>query len=107
MFGQSVHPWVKMLLTVIIKNSNLLSKILKNKIYRTINLSIVLYGCETRSLILRKERRLRVLENRVLRSIFGPKRDKLSGVWSKLHNKELHDLYSSPTFFSGDEIEKN
>jgi hypothetical protein len=55
-----------------------------------------LYECETWSLILRKERRLRVFENRVL-IIFGPKRDEVAGEWRKLHNEELHDLYSSPT----------
>jgi hypothetical protein len=46
---------------------------------------------------LREERRLRLFENRVLRRIFGPKRDEVTGVWKKLHNEELHDLYSSPT----------
>jgi len=55
-----------------------------------------LYGCETWSLTLREVCRLRVFENRVLRRIFGTKRDKLTGEWWKLHNKELNDLYSSP-----------
>jgi len=55
-----------------------------------------LYGCETWSLTLRDERRLRVFENRVLRRIFGPKKDELTGEWRKLHNEELSDLYSSP-----------
>jgi hypothetical protein len=55
-----------------------------------------LYGCETWSLTLREELRLRVFENRVLRRIFGPKRDKVTGKWRKLHNEELHNLYSSP-----------
>ena len=72
---------------------SLVSKKLKIKIYRTIILSVVLYGCETWSLILREERRLRVFENRVLRRVFGPKRDKVTG---ELHNKELSDLYSLP-----------
>jgi hypothetical protein len=54
-----------------------------------------LYGCETWSLTLRKERRLRVFENWVLRRIFGSKRDEVTGEWRKLHNEELHDLYSS------------
>jgi hypothetical protein len=54
-------------------------------------------GCETWSLTLRKEHRLRVFENRVLRRIFGLKRDEVTGEWRKLHNKELHDLYPSPS----------
>jgi len=66
-------------------SSSLLPKNLKIKIYRTITLSVVLYGCVTWSLTLREERRLRVFENRVLR-IFGPKRDEVTGDWRKLHN---------------------
>jgi len=66
------------------------------KIYRTIILLVVLYGCETWSLTLREECRLRVFENRVLRKIFGPKRDEVTEEWRKLHNDELDDLYSSP-----------
>jgi hypothetical protein len=58
---------------------------------------VVLYGCETWSLILREGHRLRVFENGVLRSIFGPKRDEETGGWRKLHNEELHNLYSSPS----------
>jgi len=69
----------------------------KIKIYRTIILPFVLYGCETWSLSVRKEHRLRVFENRVLRRIFGPKRDEVTGKWRKLHNEELNDLYSSPS----------
>ena len=61
------------------------------KIYRTIILPVVLYGCETRSLTLREERRLRLFENKVL-IIFGPNRDKVKGEWRKLHNEELNDL---------------
>jgi len=55
-----------------------------------------LYGCETLSLTLREERRLRVFENRVLRRIFGPRRDEVTREWNKLHNDELNDMYSSP-----------
>jgi hypothetical protein len=62
-------------------------------IYKAIILPVVLYGCETWSLTLREEHR--AFENRVLRRIFGPKRDEMTGEWRKLHNKELHDLYSS------------
>jgi len=75
-------------------SSRLLSKNLKIKIYRTIILPVVLNGCETWSLSLREECRLRVYENRVLRRIFGPKRDKITGEWRKLHNEELNDLSS-------------
>jgi len=77
-------------------SSSLLSKNLKIKIYRTIILPVVLYGCETWSLTLKEERRLRVFENRVLRKIFGPKRDEVTGEWKKLHNEEHDDLYCSP-----------
>jgi len=74
----------------------LLSKHLKIKIYRTVTFPVVLYGCETWSLTLREERRLRLFENRVLRRIFGPKRDEVTREWRKLHNEELNDLYCSP-----------
>jgi len=74
----------------------LLSKNLKIKIYRTIILPVVLYGCENWSLKLREERRLRVFEIRVLRRMYGPKRDEVTGEWRRLHNEELNDLYSSP-----------
>jgi len=79
-------------------SSILLSKKLKIKIlvYRTIILPFVLYGCETWSLTLRDERRLRVFENRVLRRVFGLKGDEVTGEWRKLHNEELSDLYSLP-----------
>ena len=77
-------------------SSSLLSKNLKIGISRTIILPVVLYGCETWSLTLREERRLRVFESRVLKRIFGPKRDEVTGDWRKLHNEELNDLYSSP-----------
>jgi hypothetical protein len=68
----------------------------KVKIYKTIILPVVLYGCETWSLALREEHRLRVFENRVVRKIFGPKRDDVTGEWRQLHSEELHILYSSP-----------
>jgi hypothetical protein len=68
----------------------------KLKIYRTIILPVVLYGCETWSLTLREERRLRVFENRLLRRVFGPKRDEVTWEWRKLRNEELSDLYSLP-----------
>jgi hypothetical protein len=70
-----------------------MSKSLKIKMYKTVILPVVLYGCETWSLTLREEHRLRVLESRVL--IFGPKSEE-DGSWRKLHNDELHSLYSSP-----------
>ena len=73
-------------------SSSLLSKKLKIKLYRTIIVPVVLYGCETWSLTLREERRLRLFENRVLRRVFGPKRDEVTGKWRKLHNEELSDL---------------
>jgi hypothetical protein len=66
------------------------------KIYRTVLLFVVLYGCETWSLILREERRLGVSENTVLRRIFGHKRNEITGKWRKLHNEELTNLYSRP-----------
>jgi hypothetical protein len=73
----------------------LISKNLKTKIYKIVIFLVVLYGCETWSLTLREEHRLRVFENRVLRRIFGPKREE-DGSWRKLHNDEVHNLYSSP-----------
>jgi hypothetical protein len=68
----------------------------KIKIYKTIILPAVLYGCETRSLTLIKEHRLRVFENGILRIIFGYKRDEVTEDCRKLHSEELHNLYSSP-----------
>ncbi|KAJ4436577.1 hypothetical protein ANN_16610 [Periplaneta americana] len=75
--------------------SSLLSKNLKVRIYKTVILPVVLYGCETWTLTLREEHRLKVFENKVLRKIFGAKRDEVTGEWRKLHNTELHALYSS------------
>jgi hypothetical protein len=72
-------------------SSRLLSRNVKVKIYKTIIVPVVLYGCETWSLTLREEHRLRVM-----RRIFGPKRDGVTGEWRKLHNEEIHNLYSSP-----------
>ncbi|KAJ4428062.1 hypothetical protein ANN_24076 [Periplaneta americana] len=77
-------------------SSSLLSKNLKVRIYKTVILLVLLYGCETWTLTLREEHRLRVFENRVLRKIFGAKRDEVTGEWRKLHNTELHALYCSP-----------
>ena len=74
---------------------------LKIKIYRSITLLVVLYGCATWSLTLREQRRLRVFENRVLRRVFGPKRDEVTGEWRKLHNEELIDLYPYPVLCGG------
>ncbi|KAJ4432156.1 hypothetical protein ANN_20772 [Periplaneta americana] len=77
-------------------SSSLLSKNLKVRIYKTVLLPVLLYGCETWTLTLREEHRLRVFENKMLRKIFGAKRDEVTGIWRKLHNAELHALYSSP-----------
>jgi len=77
-------------------SSRMRSKNLKIKIYRTIILPFVLCGCETWSLTLREERKLRVFENMVLRRVVGPRRDEVTGEWRRLHNEELNDLYSSP-----------
>ena len=76
-------------------SSCLLSRNTKIKIYRTIILRVVLYGCETWSLTLREERRLRVFENRMLRRRFGPKTDEMAGELRKVHNEELNYLFLS------------
>jgi hypothetical protein len=78
-------------------SSRLLSKDIEIRIYKTIILPMVLYGCETWSLILRAEQRLRVFESRVFRRKFGPKRDEVAGDWRKLHNKKFHNLCCSPS----------
>jgi len=77
-------------------SSRLLSKKLKVKLCRTIYFPVVLYGCEGWSLTLGEERKLRLFESRVLRRIFGPKRDAVTGEWRRLHNVELNNMYSSP-----------
>ena len=79
-------------------SSRLLSKNLKVKIYKTIILPVVLYGCETWSLTLREERRPRMFENRVLR-VLGPKTDEVTGEWRKLHNEELRIFTPYPILF--------
>jgi hypothetical protein len=76
-------------------SSRLLSENVKIRIHKTIILPVVLYGCEIWSLPLREECRLRVLGNRVLKRMCGLKRDEVMGSWRKLHNEELHNLYSS------------
>jgi hypothetical protein len=70
---------------------------MKVTIYKTIILPVVLYECETWSLTVREEHKLRVFENRTLRRLFGLKRDGVTGGWRKLHNEELHDVYTSPS----------
>ena len=80
-------------------SSSLLSKNTKIKIYRNIILPVVVCGCETWSLTLREERRLRVFEKRVLRRIFGPKRDEVTGESIKLQSEEFNDLYTSSSIF--------
>jgi hypothetical protein len=76
--------------------STFLSKNLNIKIYRTIVLPVVLYGCETWSLTLREKRGLSVFENRLFRRILGPKRDEVTGEWRKPQNEDLNNLYSLP-----------
>ncbi|KAJ4448759.1 hypothetical protein ANN_00150 [Periplaneta americana] len=91
--GLTTHHRKKQLVT---NSYSKLSKNLKVRIYKTVILPVLLYGCETWTLTLREEHRLRVFDNKVLRKIFGAKRDEVTGEWSKLHNTELHALYSSP-----------
>jgi hypothetical protein len=79
---------------------SLLPKNVRIRIFKSIILPVVLYGCETWSLTLREEHRLRMFENRLLREIFGLKRDKVIGGGRKLHNEELRNLYGSPSIIS-------
>jgi hypothetical protein len=92
--GNAYYYSVQNLLSSCLKSKNL-----KIKIYKTVVLSVMLYGCRTWTFTLREEQRLRVFENRVLRRIFGSKREE-DGSWRKLHNDELHSLYSSPNIVS-------
>jgi hypothetical protein len=89
--SNSCYLWAQNLLS-----PRRLSKNVKVRIYKTVILPVVLYGCKTQSLTLREDYKLRVFENRMLRRIFGPKRDGVMGGWRKLHNDELHNLYFSP-----------
>ena len=77
-------------------SSSLQSKSVNIKIYRTTILPVVLHGCETWSLTLREERKLRVFENRVLRRLLGPRGDEVTGEWRRLDNNDVYALYSSP-----------
>jgi hypothetical protein len=81
-------------------SSHLLSRNGKVKIYKTAILPVVLYGCETWSVTLQEEHRLKVFENRVLRRIFVTKRDEVTGEWRKFHSEKLHILYSSPNIIT-------
>ena len=83
----------------------MLSKKLKVKTYKTIILPVVLYGCETWSLTLRQEHRLRMFENKEHRKIVGAKKDEITGEWRKLHNAELDALYSSHNIIRSFKIE--
>jgi hypothetical protein len=89
MLGNACYYSVKNLFSY-----RLISKAQRIKIYKTVSLPVVLYGCETWSLTLREEHRLRVFENRVLR-VFGPEKE-VDGSWRKVHNDEFYRLYSSP-----------
>jgi hypothetical protein len=78
---------------------------MKFKIRKTIILSVVLYGCETWSLTLREEQRLRVFEDRALRKIFGPKREQVSGSWRRLHSEEFHKSVTG--YYYNDQVKKD
>jgi hypothetical protein len=89
--GNACYHSVQNLLSYI-----LLSKDIKIKIYRTIILPVVLYECETWSLTLAEERNLKLFENRVMRRIFGPKKDEVTGEWRRVYKEEFNDLNCSP-----------
>ena len=88
-------------------SSNFLSTSISIKIYRTLILTVVLYGCKAWSVTLREEHRLKVFENRVLRTIFLLKRDEVTGEWRRIHNGEVYNLHSSTKYYSGDQVKKN
>jgi hypothetical protein len=88
-----------------LKSFNLLSKIIKIKVQKTVILSIILYGYENWSLTLKEVHVLRVFQNKVLRKIFGPKRDEVTVERRKLHNEELNDIYASPNILK-DEMDE-
>jgi hypothetical protein len=90
-FGNTCHHSVQNLMS-----SRLVSKNVEIILYKTIILPVVLYGCQTWSLALREEHRLRMFQNAMLRRIFGLKRDKVIGGWRKLHSEVLRNVYSSP-----------
>jgi hypothetical protein len=88
-------------------STRLLSKSIKVKIYKTAILPLVLYECETWSLTLREEHRLRVFENRELKRIFGSKREEVTGGWIRLQYEGRHNLYISPKYYMGDQIKED
>jgi hypothetical protein len=88
MWGMLATVWLRILLV---------PKDFKIKIYKTTILPAALYRCETSSLTLKEEHKLKVFENRVLRRIFGCKREEVAGGWRRMHNEELHNLYDLPS----------
>ena len=91
-----MHSSAKIIRSVKSRRLRWAGHVARIKAYKTIRLPVVLYGCETWSLTLKEEHRLRVSENKVLMKIFWAKRDEITGAWRKLHNAELHALHSSP-----------
>jgi hypothetical protein len=90
------NPYIYSITVQKFLSSRLLSKNAKIKLYTTIIVPVAVYGCEIWSLILREEHKLTIFEIIVLRRIFGPKWDGVTGGWRKLPNEQVHDLYSSP-----------